>query len=78
MIDIITIKGEKYSFDEDTQRIFKDGLLLSSVNIEPVYSRLKKDSVPTFSGLLLKDSGSILSRSGKISPITDINSIVWL
>lgn len=75
MIDIVTIKGEKYSFDETTQRIFKDGILLSSVQVEPVYSKHSKDSGPVFSGLLLKDSGSILSRSGKISPITDINLI---
>lgn len=75
MIDIITIKGEKYSFDDATQRIFKDGILLSSVQVEPVYSKLSKDSSPIFSGLLLKDSGSILSRSGKISPTTDINTV---
>lgn len=76
MIDIVTIKGERYSFDESTQRIFKDGMLLSSVSVEPVYSRLSSESVPSFSGLLLKDTNSILSRSGKISPVTDINAIV--
>ena len=75
MIDIITLKGERYSFDESTQRVFKDGILLSSVNVEPVYSRLNKDSIPKFSGLLLKDSNTILSRSGKMSSITDINAI---
>ena len=76
MIDIITIKGEKYSFDETTQRVFKDGILLSSVNVEPVYSRPSKDSLPVFSGLLLKDSNSVLSKSGKINPITDINAML--
>ena len=76
MIDIITIKGEKYSFDENTQRVFKDGLLLSSVQVEPIYSGLGGDNIPKFSGLLLKDTNSILSLSGKISPITDINAIV--
>lgn len=76
MIDIITLKGERYSFDEETQRIFKDGVLLSSVNVEPVYSGLGNDSIPKFSGLLLKDTNSILSLSGKISPVTDINAIV--
>ena len=76
MIDIVTIKGERYSFDETTQRIFKDGILMSSVNVEPVYSRTTKDSMPVFSGLLLKDTNTILSRSGKISPVTDINLII--
>ena len=76
MIEIMTLKGEKYSFDETTQRIFRDGILLSSVNVEPVYSRPSKDSMPVFSGILLKDTGSILSRSGKINAITDINSMI--
>ena len=76
MIEIMTMKGEKYSLDETTQRIFKDGILLSSVNVEPVYSRATKDSMPVFSGILLKDTGSILSKSGKINTITDINSII--
>ena len=73
MITIVTIKGEKYSFDETTQRIFKDGVLLTSVQVEPIYSRPSRDTEPVFSGILLKDTGSVLSRSGKISPITDIN-----
>ena len=46
MIDIYnTITGEKYSFDEDTQRIFKDGYLLSSAQAEPIYSSLDEDSL---------------------------------
>ena len=76
MIDIITLKGERYSFDETTQRIFKDGILLSSVKVEPVYSRPSKDSIPVFSGILLKDTGFVLSKSGKINAITDINSVI--
>lgn len=75
MIDIITFKGEHYSFDPDTQRIFKDGILLSSTQVEPVFSNVSDDSIPVFSGLHLKDTDSILSLSGKINPVTDINAI---
>lgn len=73
MIDIITVKGEKYSFDEETDRVFKDGHLLSSVNVEPIYSDI--NDFPRFSGLFLKDINSLLSLSGKINQITDANSI---
>lgn len=77
MIDIYnTITGEKYSFDEETQRIFKDGYLLSSSQAEPIYSSLDEDSLPVFSGLLLKETNSILSLSGKINLITDINAVL--
>lgn len=78
MIDIITIKGEKYSFDPETERIYKDGYLLPISEVEPVYSNVpnKKDEAPRFSGLYFKNSNSILSLSGKLNPVTDLNSIV--
>ena len=77
MIDIVTLKGEKYSFDPETERIFKDNMLLSSTLVEPVYSDFNEDSPPMFSGILLKNINSILSLSGKINPvITDINSVI--
>lgn len=77
MIDIVTLKGEKYSFDPDTERIFKDNMLLSSTLVEPVYSDFNEDAPPMFSGILLKNINSILSLSGKINPvITDINSVI--
>jgi hypothetical protein len=73
MIDIISFKGETYRFDPETERIFKGGKLLGSDEVEPVYSDVDKN--PTFAGILLKDIGAILSRSGKINTLTDINSI---
>lgn len=71
MIDIITIKGEKYSFDENTQRIFKDGVVVPGTAAEPVYS----GPILSFSGILLKTSKSVLSLNGNINPATNINSI---
>jgi len=76
MIDIITIaKGERYSFDPETQRIFKDGVLLPSTEVEPIYSSVGEDD-PKFSGILLKATGSILTLSGNVNPVSDINTIV--
>ena len=73
MIDIVTIKGELYRFDPETDRIFKGGRLLDSSEAEPVYSNV--DEFPVFSGIFLKDVGAVLTRSGKINTITDINTI---
>lgn len=76
MITIVTIKGETYSFDPETERIFKDGYLLPSSEVEPVYSDSKNDKrPPKFSGILIKSINSILSLSGKINPISDSNII---
>ena len=75
MIDIYTTTGERYSFDEDTERIFKDGKLLPSSIAEPVYQGLQDDNVPTFAGILLKNIDSILSSNGNINKLTDVNTL---
>ncbi len=75
MKEIITIKGERYSYDEDTERIFKNGKLLSSVVAEPLFQGVTEDNIPNFVGIYLKDMDSVLSLSGNINPVTDINSI---
>lgn len=77
MITIATLKGEVYSFDPDTKRIFKDGSLIPSSKVEPIYSNTANpEDPPKFSGILFKESNSILSLSGKINSITDTNSII--
>lgn len=75
MRDIYTIKGEHYSYDENTTRIFKDGQLLSSTEAEPVFQGLSEDSVPMFAGIYLKNLDAILSLTGKLNPVTDVNTI---
>lgn len=76
MKDIVTLRGIKYSYDERTGRIFKEGQVLTSSQAEPVYSYLGDSSgEPVFGGILLKDIGSILTLNGKISPVTDPNTI---
>lgn len=70
LIDIITIKGERYSFDTDTGRIFKDGKVIVSELVEPVYSYLgNPDNPPSFSGIYFKDKNQILTLSGKLVPV---------
>ena len=76
MVEIATVKGELYSYDEATMRIFKDGVLLSSVKAEPVFSGFSDTTPPKFSGILLKDNSTILSLSGKLNTITDINAVI--
>lgn len=75
MIDIYTIKGERYSYDENTMRLFKDGNLLSQNIAEPVF-QTNSSGIPEFAGIYLKDSDKIVSMSGNINPITNPNSII--
>jgi hypothetical protein len=74
MIDIFTISGDRYSYDEYTARIFKDGKLLSSTVAEPLYKNTE-EGIPSFVGIYLKDRNNILSLSGNINPVTDPNTI---
>jgi len=74
MIEIATLKGERYSFDPDTQRIFKDGILIPDSEAEPVFSELESGE-PEFSGIYLKRTNQVVSRSGKINTIVDPNNM---
>lgn len=77
MIDIITEKGKVYSYDEETGKIIKDGVVLPSSSVEPVYSHtMDLNAPPRFSGILLKDTNQILTLSGKIHSLTDPNTII--
>lgn len=76
MIEIKTIVGNDiYAFDEASQKIFKNGVVLPSVSCEPIYSCFDESDVPKFSGIFLKDRNAIVSLSGVISPITDTDQI---
>lgn len=75
MIDIIAqITGEHFSYDQATNRIFKDGKLVPSYEYEAVFSGFS-DGIPQFSGILKKSINSIIGLSGKINEVTDINTI---
>lgn len=75
MISVVTQRGEEYSFDPHTERLFKDGLFIPRSIIEPVYSGNGKDSEPIFAGLYVKSTNTIITRNGNEKPVVDINSI---
>ena len=70
MINIMSEKGESWSYDPDTQRLFRDGTVVPEITAIPVYSE-SGGPVPEFSGILIKTTGQILSLGGKYS--TPIN-----
>ena len=77
MIDIYTDKGDKYSFDPMTGRIYKGGYVIPSTVAEPIYSNSPNPNTPPiFSGILFPGEGKILSLSGKYSQISDPNTII--
>jgi len=77
MIEIYSEKGEHFRFDPSTNRLFRDGFVISTVEAEPVYSNTSDpNEPPTFSGIFFKGRGELLSLSGKYNPISDINSVI--
>lgn len=73
MEQINTIKGETYLYDEETDRIFKDGKLIPSTLAEAIFTNI--DSFPQFSGIYLKETGQVISKSGNINTMIDSNSV---
>ena len=77
MIEIITEHSERYTFDPVTKRIFKDGFVIPSTEAEPIYSNSPDPNMPPkFAGILFRGEGRIVSLSGKISQVSDPNSII--
>lgn len=77
MIDIFSEKGEKYTYDPETGRIFRDGFVVSSVEAEPMFSNSPSPNTPPrFSGIYFKGRNEILTLSGKYSKVSDPNSII--
>lgn len=75
MVDIYAVvSGEHFSYDQDTNRIFKDGRLCSSQDYEPVFSGVS-DGYPKFTGILKKATRSIINLTGRENPVTDVNTI---
>jgi hypothetical protein len=54
-----------YQFDPDTERIYKNNVLLPSYEVEPVY-----DGGGDFVGIHYKGSSNLITRSGKILVLT--------
>lgn len=75
IIAIISEKDESWSYDTETQRVFKDGKLVPELIAEPVFSKSSDSEVPEFSGIYIKATGQVLSRSGKYSNLTNPDSL---
>lgn len=65
----------KFSYDETTQRLFRDGEYVPKSEVEPVFSGNSEENVPIFSGLYVKSTNTIITLSGNSKPVVDINSI---
>ena len=77
MIDIYTPTGQLYKFDESTNRIIRNGIVVSSVEAEPVFSDVtNRSNPPTFAGVWLKTTGQIITRSGQIHHVSDVNAVL--
>lgn len=68
-VSIITSKNENWIFDTETERIFKDGVLVPNSVAEPVYSGGGENIPPNFAGILLKETGEIISINGKTNKL---------
>ena len=75
-IDIYRDNGSVYSFEEETGFIKKDGLIMPSTSVQPVFIQPSNEDIPPqLSGLWLKNENKIICRSGKISPLVDSKNI---
>ena len=77
MINIISEKGDMWSWDEDKHLIYKNDQVVSTVVAEPVFSNpFSKKYPPIFAGILLKDVGRVLTLSGTSHPVIDPNTVL--
>ena len=75
-IDFYASDGSMYSYEEETGFIKKDGLVVPSTTIQPVFIQPSNNDVPPqLSGLWLRNEGKIICRSGKISPLIDSKNL---
>ena len=72
MVEILANTGELYKYDQETDRIYKDGFVLPSTTAEPVFSDVNGNT--KFSGIFLKTSNQILTLSGNLNPVTNLNA----
>ena len=62
--------------EEETGFIKKDGLIMPSTSVQPVFIQPSNEDIPPqLSGLWLKNENRIICRSGKISPLVDSKNI---
>lgn len=64
-------------YDQLGEEIYRDGVLMPEGFAEPVFSDEEgKKKPPKFSGIYLRQSGEIISRSGKTNKVKDKNVVL--
>lgn len=78
MAKVIEISCERglYSFDPETERIFRNNELVPSDLAMPIYSYYGKKHMPQFAGIWLKDIDSILTQSGSLNVRTGDKNLI--
>ena len=72
MNSITDYQGNSYEYNPANGLISKNGVIVSGVDYEPVFSNYPDNTAPPFFvGILLKRTNTVLSMSGKISRIVD-------
>ncbi len=72
MIDILTLRGDRYSFDPSTMIVYLNGIAQDVSMLEPLFS----DSAigePEFSGVLNKSTNQIISLNGHVNNIDSVD-----
>ena len=77
MIQINSSKGV-FQYDEDTGRIYVNGVLGSSKKYEPIFvGGVEKGDYPQLCGILLKEINSVVTINGGVHKITDdLNNVI--
>lgn len=74
MINISANDNNFYSYDEETEFIIKNGVITSSSDFEPVFTRDGKDEgglPPIFIGIFDKKNNKLISINGKVNNLTN-------
>lgn len=77
MISIQTIMGDLFEFDPSNEFIYKNGVVVSRNDYEPVFmNHIDTNIPPSLSGILIVKENKIISISGNINKLVDPNTII--
>lgn len=75
-IDIQTIQGDLFQYDPSNEFIYKNGAVTSRSEYEPVFmNHIDPNIPPSLSGIYIVKLNKVISLSGMINPLIDINQI---
>lgn len=77
MINIISRKGDKFVFDEDTELISMNGVIVPYSDYQPVYVRneIREGNIPpSFIGILNVGANEIITLNGNINKLINDES----